>query len=355
MGEVWSARHLGLDVDVALKLTRADLLDATVRTRLVHEARILARLCHPSIVRVFDTGTTEDGNPYLVMELLRGPSLTQVLSGRGRLSPAAAVRLLLPVASALAAAHAQGVVHRDLKPDNIILVRAESGAIVPKVLDFGIAKSAALLDGALTREGALIGSPDYMSPEQAEAGADVDARTDVWSFCLVLYELVSGRQPYARTTLGETLRAILHDPLPVLEAPGFDDLALEIIVGRGLAKHRENRWQTMADLGFHLAQWAVARGILEDSAGAAIRSQWLSTGSRPLSEAPARLTPASRPPRSRRPSVRPAVAAARKASARARLAVVLLPVLLGLAAAAGMQLVGARDRAGATPASLRAR
>ncbi len=285
MGEVWLAHHLTLDVDVALKFTRADLLDAGSRARLNREARLVARLAHPSVVRVLDSGTTEDGSPYMVMELLRGQSLGATLAERTRLSKTAAVRIMLPVASALSAAHAAGIVHRDLKPDNVLLVHATSGAITPKVLDFGIAKSCTVeLDGVKTMEGALMGSPDYMSPEQAAGVAEIDARSDVWSYCLLFYEIVTGRHPFARSSLGDTLRAILHEPV----APIVGDGALWSIIARGLSKHPDHRWQSIRELGEQLAAWAILQGIHEDSTGTSIHAEWLAGTSRPLSDAPAR-------------------------------------------------------------------
>jgi serine/threonine protein kinase len=287
MGEVWQARHLTLEADVAVKFTRPHLLDKVARARLSLEARVLARLTHPSVVRVLDFGTADDGSPFMVMELLRGASLADTLAARSRLSPAATVRILLPVIGALAAAHAQGVVHRDLKPDNVILVEEPSGAIVPKVFDFGIALAGPrATEAVITLEGALIGSPDYMAPEQASGGTDIDARADVWALCVIFYELVTGRHPFRRAALGDTLRAIVYDPVPPLDVPGVGDLSLSTLLARGLAKHPSQRWRSMQELGAELAAWAVRQGITEDSAGSSIRMQWLTSAVRPLSDAP---------------------------------------------------------------------
>jgi eukaryotic-like serine/threonine-protein kinase len=356
MGEVWLAHHLSLDAEVALKFARSDLDDGT-RKRLAREARLLARLDHPSIVRVIDSGTAEDGSPFMAMELLRGQSLGGVLAERTKLSVAAAVRILLPVASALSAAHEAGIVHRDLKPDNVLLVRAKSGAITPKVLDFGVAKSGGLeLDGATTVEGTLIGSPDYMSPEQAAGGIEIDARSDVWSFCLVFYEVVTGRHPFARNSLEETLRAILHEPV----APIVGDGGLWSIVARGLGKHPDFRWQSMREVGEQLAAWAVAHGIHEDSIGASIHAQWLAGASRPLSEAPERAAIAppvpsrrfSAPPRSTRgdsasPSTKepcPPCPPCPPPPRLRRAAMMIVPVVV-----AGLLVAGAAQVLGASP------
>ena len=149
-------------------------------SRLLQEARAAARLKHPSIVRVFDFGESEQGDPFIVMELLNGESLAAILRRKKRLSPANAVQTLLPVASALASAHGKGIVHRDLKPDNVLLITDESGALVPKVVDFGIAK---LLssdpDRPFTLAGEVLGSPDYMSPEQARGETNTAASQDL--------------------------------------------------------------------------------------------------------------------------------------------------------------------------------
>src|SRR6185437_2465948 len=154
------------EIDVAIKVVPPDAISAETSERLLREARAAASLGHPSIVRVFDFVTTEQGEPFLVMELLEGGSLATLLNERQRLPATTAVRLMLPVLGALASAHARGIVHRDVKPDNVMLVPGEGDQLVPKLVDFGIVK----LQGAeatLTDKGTLLGSPAYMSPEQA--------------------------------------------------------------------------------------------------------------------------------------------------------------------------------------------
>src|SRR5262249_9662448 len=140
MGAVWAAHNIPLDIDVAIKLIRRDRTAPGAADRLLTEARAAARLMHPAIVRVFDFGETSQGDPFIVRELLRGESLSAILRRKKRLSPTVAVQTLLPVAAALASAHGKGIVHRDLKPDNIIVITDENGALVPKIVDFGIAK-----------------------------------------------------------------------------------------------------------------------------------------------------------------------------------------------------------------------
>src|SRR6188768_1950135 len=184
MACVWSAYHLELELPVALKLLRAGPKNEKIAKRLRLEARAAARLAHPSIVRVFDVAVTDDGDPFIVMELLSGESLAQLLA-RERLSSTRVVQLLLPIAEALAIAHANHVVHRDLKPGNIFLSN-EGAELQPKLLDFGIAKLEYTSLVKLTDKGTVLGSPHYMSPEQVR-GEEVDYRSDIWSFCVVLY------------------------------------------------------------------------------------------------------------------------------------------------------------------------
>jgi serine/threonine-protein kinase len=275
MGAVWLAHNLPLDMAVAVKLIRRDRTAPEAAGRLLQEARAAARLKHPSIVRVFDFGESEQGDPFIVMELLNGESFAAILRRKKRLSPAIAVQTLLPVASALASAHGKGIVHRDLKPDNVLLITDESGALVPKVVDFGIAK---LLsndpDRPFTLAGEVLGSPDYMSPEQARGADNVGEATDVWAFSVVLYEAVAGRRPFDGPNYNSLIAAILtNDPPPI---PGLGDSALWAILERGLTKNIKLRWASMRDLGAALAQWAVDQGIEEDVCGNRIAKQWLS-------------------------------------------------------------------------------
>ena len=275
MGAVWLAHNIPLDMDVAVKLIRRDRTAPEASSRLLQEARAAARLKHPSIVRVFDFGESEQGDPFIVMELLNGESLAAILRRKKRLSPANAVQTLLPVASALASAHGKGIVHRDLKPDNVLLITDESGALVPKVVDFGIAK---LLssdpDRPFTLAGEVLGSPDYMSPEQARGADDVGEATDIWAFSVVLYEAVAGRRPFVGPNYNSLIAAILTNDPPPIAALG--DPALWAILQRGLTKNIAARWTTMRELGGALAQWAVDHGIEEDVCGNRIAKQWLS-------------------------------------------------------------------------------
>ncbi|WP_437587548.1 protein kinase domain-containing protein [Sorangium sp. So ce1000] len=281
MGTVWRARSLWLDVDVAIKVLHEDQLDAHAAERLLREARATARLGHPAIVRVFDFGETDSGEPFLVMELLEGTSLSSWLESRGRVPAEQAVQLLLPVACALATAHAQRIVHRDIKPANILIVPDGAGGYVPKVVDFGIAKLANVASPAITQRGMIVGSPEYMSPEQADGQLDVGEQTDVWAFCVVMYELITGQRPFSGETLSAVIVAIFSkEPAPTTELGAGDD-ALWAILRRGLAKSPADRWPSMRALGRALAAWAVERGVTADVAGTSLAHQWLAREAEP--------------------------------------------------------------------------
>ncbi len=275
MGSVWRAFNLQLEVPVAIKLLRPDLPSAELGERLRVEARAGAKLVHPSIVRVFDIGEAESGDPFIVMELLSGESLGSLLE-RGPLPAVDALQLLLPIAEGLSLAHSRGVVHRDLKPDNIFLA-TDGNALQPKLLDFGIAKvtSTVVTGGAVqTQTGTLLGSPDYMSPEQAFGRNDIDPRSDVWSFCAMLYEALSGNPPFVGDSCQQVLRSVVQDePVPLDEACGVDP-ELSRLVMRGLTKDRELRPGSIFELGQELAGWLMAQGVLEDATGSSLEAKW---------------------------------------------------------------------------------
>lgn len=274
MGSVWRARSLGLDVDVALKLIRPDTEVPNAADRLLKEARAAARVVHPAAVRVYDYAVTEAGDPFLVMELLQGMSLSRRIATEGPMSAVEAVRTMLPVIGALAAAHREGLVHRDVKPANIMLVD-EGDRAVPKLIDFGIV---GVIESAwprkLTVRGMMMGSPVYMAPEQVRALGDLDQRTDIWGVCVTLYELASGERPFDAPTTRETVLQVLGTRA---QRPAALDAepALWSIVQRGLAKVPDARWPSMNALGRALAVWAAERGVISDAAGAALVPCWL--------------------------------------------------------------------------------
>ena len=273
---VWRARNLALEADVALKLLHPDREDGDPAHRLLREARAAARLGHPAIVRVFDLGETAAGEPFLVMELLSGEDLASLLAIRRSLLPCDAVRTLLPIADALVTAHAQGIIHRDLKPANVYLARS-GDQTQPKLLDFGIVKFRVPTSRpeAITNEGVVIGSLAYLSPEQARGLSDIDERADIWCFCAMLYECLTGDTPFQGTTYSRLIRNILDvEPQSILEL-GVGDEALWEIVRRGLAKSTDERWQSMQELGTALASWLSERGVVNDISGVSLSSRWL--------------------------------------------------------------------------------
>jgi serine/threonine-protein kinase len=297
MGSVWRAHHLQLDLPVAIKLLRAGPDDAMSSARLKIEARAAARLSHPAIVRVFDVDATESNHPFIVMELLDGESLSDMLD-RAPLSGVAAVQLLLPIAEALVLAHSKGIAHRDLKPHNIFLCR-DGERLQPKLLDFGIAKltGPALPAGSLTDTGVLLGSPDYMSPEQARGRSDIDYRADIWQFCVVLYESITTQTPFRGDNYNALMRAIVEDEPEPLPRSEHADARLAELIDWGLQKDRENRPESVQLLAQGLAQWLLDRGVLEDACGSSVATKWLARGT-PPPDAP-------RPPLVTRPDTLP--------------------------------------------------
>ena len=274
MGDVWLAHNETLDVDVAVKVIRSGLGAAGLGERLLVEARAAAKLGHPAIVRVFDFGTTARGDPFLVMELLQGEDLGTALGRRGRLNAVRGVQMLLPIAHALHTAHAKGIVHRDIKPDNIFLVDMGGGNVQPKLVDFGIAKLGQPTNQRLTALGSLVGTPAYMSPEQAR-GEEVDHRADIWAFTLVLYEAITATLPFDCENYHATLRAIIEDAPPPTPALGAGDAQLWAILERGLAKRVDSRISSMRELGTALAQWLLWNDVNEDASGASLQAMWL--------------------------------------------------------------------------------
>ena len=274
MASVWVAHNEALDINVAIKFIRSDLANADLGNRLLQEARAAARLGHPGIVRVSDFGKTATGDPYIVMELLNGEDLGEVIKRKGPMAPLKAVRTLLPIVDALAVAHGKKIVHRDLKPENIFLAQEENGKVQPKVVDFGIAKLEQDDTVRITQMGAAMGSPAYMSPEQAR-GLDVDARTDVWAMCVVFYEVMTGSLPFNGNSYTALVVAILEGkPKPLTEL-GIGDEELWQIVARGLEKDENRRWPSMRELGGALARWALAHSVADDITGSNLQSSWV--------------------------------------------------------------------------------
>ena len=276
MGVVWVAHSLVLGVDVALKLIRAGTSGPGVASRMAREAHAAARLGHPALVRVFDFGWTTRGDPFLVMELVQGEALSALLRREVRVGAVRAVQILLPIADGLRCAHEKGIVHRDIKPENVFLATDSFGRLQPKLLDFGIAKlDQPAKEARITQMGAVLGSPEFMSPEQARGQQDIDSRSDIWSMSVMLYEMIAGTLPFQDRNYNALMQAILNDePVPTTEfAAG--DAGLWKLVARGLAKKRDERWSSMTELGEALALWLYEHGVKEDACGNSVRALWL--------------------------------------------------------------------------------
>ncbi len=254
MGVVWRAHDPAIDRDVAIKLVRADLLEGEDREAFVarfrREAQAAGRFVHPNIVTIHDFGLHE-GNPFLAMELVEGESLAATLRREGRLAPARAVAVMRQVLSALGAAHAERVVHRDVKPANILLLA--DGRV--KVTDFGIARVAGtrVQDAGLTQAGGVIGTPSYMSPEQCR-GETVDARSDVFSAGAVLFEMLGGERPFGGGDFTAVLLRVADErPVDVAARLAGMPPGLTAVVARALAKRPEQRFASAGAMDAALA------------------------------------------------------------------------------------------------------
>ncbi|HYJ08315.1 MAG TPA: serine/threonine-protein kinase [Polyangiaceae bacterium] len=325
MAWVWSAYHLELQLPVAIKLLRTGNNGDRLAERLRLEARAAARLVHPSIVRVLDVAQTDTGEPFIVMELLTGENLAQLLA-RGRLQATRAVQLLLPIAEALVAAHESGVVHRDLKPDNVF-ISSEGEQLQPKLLDFGIAKLAFASARKLTDKGVVLGSPHYMSPEQVR-GDDVDFRSDIWSFCVVLYRAITGMPPFTGTSERATMDAVAGNQPPWQPLANVDE-QLARLVCWGLEKDPAQRPTDMRQLGRRLAEWLLIQGISEDACGAPLVGKWLTPSLRPANDVE-RTQPSRRSQRARQEESTRRIVPARAPRWFPLLAAVLLLVGAGI-------------------------
>ena len=263
MGSVYLGRDPELDRAVAIKTVRhLDLEESRLRTfieRFRNEARAAARLSHPSIVAVYDVGEEESVGPYLVFEYVAGSSLKQILRGRGPLAPEPAVRLARPIANALDTPHQAGLVHRDVKPDNILV----SAAGDAKLADFGVAR---VPDAALTKEGQFLGTPCYAAPETLGEGV-YGPPTDHFSFAAVVYEIVSGVRAFPGDDAISVAHHVVHDtPIAPSEVAGGDakiPKSVDRVILRGLEKDASLRYATANELVDALASAYIEAGLLE--------------------------------------------------------------------------------------------
>ena len=251
MGKVFLAEHPVIGRKAALKVIHPQFARNTeVVARFVNEARAVTQIGHAHIVEVTDFGHTDAGDFYFIMEYLDGDKLSDQV-GR-RFSPARAISIAVQIADALEASHQQGVIHRDLKPDNILLVAREDTPDFVKVFDFGLAKLTHKSPGVPavdTEIGIVMGTPYYMSPEQCDARLELDHRADIYALGVILFQMLTGRLPFSGEGYGEVMAQHLTSPAPAVRslAPEVPP-ALDAIVGRAMAKDREERFQTMAEL-----------------------------------------------------------------------------------------------------------
>lgn len=265
MGDVWVARNEATQAELAVKTLHRSERSSVHDERFRREARLSATISHRNVVRVFDLVDEADGTLGLVMELLHGGTLEEAMKQRGPLTSVQAVAVALPVLSAMHYVHQKGIVHRDMKPANVFLSVEPDGHVIPKILDFGIAKLPAA-GSALTVDGSVLGTPHYMSPEQIRGQEDIDGRSDMFSFAVVLYEMLTGVRVFQRDAASASLAAVLEhevDPDPRIEP------RLWIAISRALAKRPYERYATCGELadalraGIDATDEALAQGLQE--------------------------------------------------------------------------------------------
>jgi serine/threonine-protein kinase len=258
MGVVVAATHLQLGQKVALKfMLPQGLRHSGLVERFAREARAAARLKSDHVARVLDVGTLGSGSPYMVMEFLEGYDLAALVETHGPMSVDTAVDCVLQACDAVAEAHALGIVHRDLKPRNLFLTRRNDGRALIKVLDFGISKDRKGADLGLTGTSEIIGSPNYMSPEQLKSTRLADERSDIWALGVILYELLTGRVPFVADSITQLTAMVLTEPpRPITELRPDTPRDLARIVERCLDKEPDRRFASVADLAASLEKFA---------------------------------------------------------------------------------------------------
>jgi serine/threonine-protein kinase len=276
MGVVVAATHIHLNQIVALKFLRRGVSsESDILARFTREARVAAQLRSEHVARVLDAGVTSDGTPYIAMEYLEGQSLARSLETLGPLEVPRAVEYMIQVCEGLAEAHARGIIHRDIKPDNLFLVERLPGWSAVKILDFGISKLA-FAEGGNIATRIIMGSPCYMSPEQLRSTATVDHRTDIWSVGATLYELLAGRAAFdALQTLPELITAILHETVPeVHELRPAVPVELSAIIARCLANDRGERFESAGQLAMALLPFAPPRARVPAEMAASLKPRF---------------------------------------------------------------------------------
>jgi serine/threonine protein kinase len=281
MGSVWLAEHTTLKSEVAVKLIDSELGKmAQARARFLREAQLAARIKSAHVAQVYDHGVSADGQPFIAMEYLVGTTLRDRLDERGRLAVTDTARIVSHVCRALARAHEAGLIHRDLKPENIFIAKETDGEIV-KVLDFGVAKATdALSDSGIdpTRTGALMGTPFYMSPEQAQGLKNIDSRSDLWAMGVVVFECLTGRRPFSAEALGPLIGQIMTTPVPSPSVVAPDaklSKDIDAWMARALSRELDKRFASARELS---EAFMIAAGTTESFPAADRRAGNASSG-----------------------------------------------------------------------------
>jgi hypothetical protein len=276
VADVYEVVHEQIGGRLALKVLRREFARfPDVSRRFLNEARAAGAAGHPGIIQVFDIGQLDSGELFMVMELLQGEDLSTLLMKQGRLDPSRAVAITVQLLDALEAAHKAGVIHRDLKPENVLLLRAPGGEDWVKIIDFGIARLTQDGPSAFRRtaEGSVLGSPYYMSPEQARGLGDLDVRTDIYATGVMLYEMITGELPYNGTSIQGIVEHLLNDPFPHPReiVPSLPE-ALEQAILQATARNRDQRFSSAAEfadaLRPFLGEWAADGPATRRASGA---------------------------------------------------------------------------------------
>jgi serine/threonine-protein kinase len=275
MGCVYRATHVLMEKVVAVKVLHPALAaDDKIVARFTREARAASRISHPHAINVTDFGESENGIVYLVMEYLRGRTLKNIVRSDGPMPLARVVEIVRQVSGALEAAHAEGVVHRDLKSDNIMLEEASGGGDWAKVLDFGIAKIQEREDKpdeGLTAPNLIIGTPQYMSPEQCSQASDIDTRSDIYSFGVIVFEMLAGHVPFTGDSPTAIMMKHIQEPPPsILEDRKDLPAGIGVVIARALAKRPEDRFQKAGELSEAFALAAAEQTPAADLAAAVV-------------------------------------------------------------------------------------
>lgn len=288
MGRVYEGRHTETKARVAIKVLHPEVAqDQVAVERFKREADTARELAHPHVVQMIDFGQTPDGSYFMTMEYLEGEELGQVLRRDGKLPPERTVRIISQMATALGHAHSFGVIHRDLKPDNVFLVRSPEGDVV-RILDFGSVKLQMEMGPKLTAFGTTLGSPYYMSPEQAMGKQDVDQRTDVFACAAILYEMLTGKVGFDAPNVAQILVKIMNSqPTPPSQLGLGVPAALDDVVEKGLRKDKLKRYGSVQEL----ADAAVLAYGLQGGA-----TEWATRPASEIAQALSGATPAAPKP-----------------------------------------------------------